>query len=187
MTDTSDRTWWALYYHYGSLETEKFDTERDAVMYLDELDDGSPVAVHGPNGYKLGQAAIACRARQFWEAEHPEEAAAERRKAEERRRRAEDERAQYEAWLAQQPDWYRAEVSSIKVTRVGHLHRVDVNGQPLPFRVRHAEFQTDETFGPDGAPALVLHLDFASPVTIEYGSAETSKPPQTSPARNQPS
>lgn len=36
MNDTSDRTWWALYYRYGSLETERFDTERDAVMYLNE-------------------------------------------------------------------------------------------------------------------------------------------------------
>ena len=181
--------WWALYYRHMSLETERFATveierfatERDAVMFLHELDYGSPVAVHGPNDYKLGQGDISRRARQFWEAENPDAAEAERRADEERKRQQQARQARYEAWLAEQPDWYRAEVSSIQLTPVDGLHRVEVNGEPLPFRVRAVELQHDETtYGPDRVdmPALVLHLDYAASASIEYGNAETRKAPQ---------
>lgn len=173
--------WWALYYRDMILKTERFDTERDAVMFLHELDDGAPVAVHGPNGYKFEQSAIRRRARQFWKAENPAEAEAERRADEERRRQQQAEQERYEAWLAEQPDWYRAEVSSIRITPVDGLHRVEINGQPLPFRVRSVELQHDETtWGPDALdmPALVLHLDYAASTRIDYGAAETRKAPQ---------
>jgi hypothetical protein len=168
-----EQAWWTLYYRYGDLRTERFDNERDAVMFLHELDDAAPVAVHGPDGYKLPQSELPRRARELWEAENPEAAEAERRADEERRRQQQAEQARYKAWLAEQPDWYRTPVEAIKVTKVDHLCRVEINGVPLPFQVRHIEFQTDAAFGPDHAPALVLHVGYGDNLTVEYESHET--------------
>lgn len=171
---STQEPWYALYYHGMSLETERFATERDAVMFLHELDYGSPVAVHGPNDYKLGQKEINRRARQFWEAENPEAAEAERRDPERRRQQA-VRQAQYEAWLAEQPDWYRTPVESIRVTQVDHLLRVSINGNPLPFQVQHIELQNDAVDGSDNTFAFVLHAVYGDNLTVEYGSHETRR------------
>lgn len=32
----AEQAWWVLYYRYGDLRTERFDSERDAVMFLHE-------------------------------------------------------------------------------------------------------------------------------------------------------
>ena len=76
--------WIAVYQRYGSVGSDVFDTEEDAITFLHEQEEAEQlvaIGVHGPNGEKWDSARIARHFRKIWEEEHAEEIAEEKRQA----------------------------------------------------------------------------------------------------------
>lgn len=127
MPDTNGQ-WMAVYSRYGSIETDVFDFETDALDFLheqEELTELSIISLHGPDK-KWTAGDIRRHFQEIYERDHADEIAEQKRKAEEDRRR-------YEEWLAAQPAWKRDRVSSVEVSVENGYTNIVLNGFELPF------------------------------------------------------
>lgn len=133
---TTETPWTAVYSRYFNIESDLFETEEEGLQFLhygSDQNELSVISLHGPGGKKWNRDQISEHFQDIWDAEHADEIA-------EQKAKAEADRVKHEAWLAEQPPWKRDYCSEVKaMTEDGHLH-LALDGVELPFRVRKHQF-----------------------------------------------